>query len=96
MVGVQDEAGLRHGEEYTFILDEQSPLPDPGVHVAAGRGVRSFRFYDHSLFAWTDDTWQQRPLSSAVIYELHIGTFTPEGTFAGAEDTPRSIFWTWE
>ncbi len=32
-------------------------------------------------FKWTDKNWQARPLASAIIYELHIGTFTPEGTF---------------
>jgi maltooligosyltrehalose trehalohydrolase len=40
---------------------------------------------DHSAFLWTDEHWQQQPLSSAIIYELHIGTFTPEGTFDAAQ-----------
>jgi maltooligosyltrehalose trehalohydrolase len=35
----------------------------------------------HQHFAWSDAHWQARPLSSAVIYELHVGTFTPAGTF---------------
>jgi maltooligosyltrehalose trehalohydrolase len=38
---------------------------------------------DHRAFRWTDQHWQARPLSSAVIYELHVGTFSPEGTFDG-------------
>jgi maltooligosyltrehalose trehalohydrolase len=72
------------GADYTFFLDDGDPLPDPrspwqpeGVHGAS-------RFYDHSAFAWTDRNWQPPPLASAVIYELHIGTFTPEGTFDSA------------
>jgi maltooligosyltrehalose trehalohydrolase len=39
------------------------------------------RLVDHGAFSWTDDGFQARPLSSGLIYELHVGTFTPEGTF---------------
>ena len=39
---------------------------------------------DHASFAWSDLPWRPRPLSSAIIYELHIGTFTSEGTFRAA------------
>ena len=41
------------------------------------------RLVDHDAFRWTDGAFQARPLSSALIYELHAGTFTPEGTFEG-------------
>jgi len=41
---------------------------------------------DHSRYRWSDDAWRPGPLSDAIIYELHIGTFTPEGTFTGAVD----------
>jgi maltooligosyltrehalose trehalohydrolase len=84
----RDSAGWWRAEvgpgDYSFILDGGNPLPDPrspwqpsGVHSAS-------RTVDHSAFKWTDQQWQARPLSSAVIYELHIGTFTPEGTFDAA------------
>lgn len=69
------------GTEYSFILDGGEPLPDPrspwqpyGVHGPS-------RLVDHSAFPWTDQRWQPGPLASGVIYELHIGTFTPAGTF---------------
>ena len=69
------------GEEYYFTVDEEENLPDPrsgwqpqGVHGPS-------KIVDHSSFRWTDETFQARPLSSALIYELHVGTFTPEGTF---------------
>ena len=42
------------------------------------------RVYDHSAFAWTDGAWTGRQLPGAVLYELHVGTFTPEGTFDAA------------
>src|SRR3954471_14966752 len=77
---------LEHGEDYSFDIDGNSGIPDPrspwqpyGVH---GRS----RHLDHSNFRWTDRLWQPKPLASAVIYEMHIGTFTSEGTFVGAVD----------
>jgi maltooligosyltrehalose trehalohydrolase len=74
-----------HGADYGFMLDDDlRPYPDPramwmpnGVHGAS-------RVYELGRFAWTDERWNAPPLSSAIIYELHIGTFTPEGTFDGA------------
>ena len=67
--------------DYAFVLDGGDALPDPrspwqprGIH---GRS----RMVDHKAFSWTDQRWQAGPLSAAIIYELHVGTFTPEGTF---------------
>jgi maltooligosyltrehalose trehalohydrolase len=67
--------------EYAFVVDGGDPLPDPrsawqpfGVHGPS-------RTVDHAAFRWTDARWQAPPLSSAVVYELHVGTFTQEGTF---------------
>ncbi len=77
------DPAIRHGEDYTFILDGQSSLPDPRSPWQPRGIFGPSRFYDHSLFRWNDERWQQGPLSSAVIYELHIGTFSPEGTFDG-------------
>ena len=70
--------------EYAFILDGGPRLPDPrsswqphGVHGPS-------RVIDHQTFAWTDNRWQAGPLSAALVYELHIGTFTTQGTFDAA------------
>jgi len=73
------------GTHYAFMLDDDAtPYPDPrglwqpnGVHGPT-------RIYDQTAFAWTDDRWQGPPLSGAVIYELHVGTFTAAGTFDAA------------
>ncbi len=77
------EAAAGHGTNYAFFVDGDGPLPDPrspwqpsGVHEPS-------RVIDHA-FAWTDAGWQAVPLSAAVFYELHIGTFTPRGTFEAA------------
>jgi len=73
------------GTDYGFVLDDDGRAwPDPrslwqphGVHGAS-------RVYDQTAFRWSDGAWQAPPLSRAVIYELHIGTFTPQGTFDSA------------
>lgn len=70
--------------DYSFIVDDGKPMPDPrsqwqpsGVHGPS-------RLLEHSRFHWTDHHWQAAPLSGAIIYELHVGTFTPAGTFCAA------------
>ena len=67
--------------DYGFFLDGEGPFPDPrssfqplGIHGHS-------RLIRHDEFAWDDRSWQAPSLASAVIYELHVGTFTPEGTF---------------
>jgi maltooligosyltrehalose trehalohydrolase len=80
-----DIAEAGPGSAYAFLLDDDPvPLPDPrsrrqptGVHSAS-------RLYDQDGFIWTDSDWTGRQLPGSVIYELHIGTFTPKGTFASA------------
>ncbi|WFE99085.1 malto-oligosyltrehalose trehalohydrolase [Micromonospora sp. WMMD964] len=75
------------GLDYSFLLnDDETPLPDPrspwqpaGVHGPSRR-------YDHSAFQWSDSSWTGRQLPGSILYELHIGTFTPEGTFDAAID----------
>jgi maltooligosyltrehalose trehalohydrolase len=42
------------------------------------------RVYDHAAFAWSDHAWTGRQLPGAVLYEMHVGTFTPQGTFDAA------------
>lgn len=68
------------GDDYRFVVDGDA-LPDPrspyqpeGVHGPS-------RLIDHDAFPWTDGEWRGFHLPSAVVYELHVGTFTEEGTF---------------
>jgi maltooligosyltrehalose trehalohydrolase len=83
---VPDPAGPSgDGVAYGYLLDDDpDPRPDPrsrrqpdGVHGLS-------RTYDPAAFAWTDDDWTGRQLAGSVVYELHVGTFTPEGTFDAA------------
>jgi maltooligosyltrehalose trehalohydrolase len=71
------------GDEYTYVLDG-TELPDPCSRWQP-RGLRGpSRIVDTSAFEWTDGEFRPPNLPDSVIYELHVGTFSPEGTFAGA------------
>ncbi len=81
-----DAPFVEHGVDYAFLVDGDGPFPDPrsrwqphGVHGPS-------RWLDHGGFAWSDGDWRPPPLASAVIYELHVGTFTRAGTFDAAID----------
>jgi len=74
-------AGAKIGDDYGFILDGEGPFPDPRSR-SQPNGVHGLsRVVDDSAFPWTDQRFKGAPLSQAVIYELHVGTFTREGTF---------------
>jgi maltooligosyltrehalose trehalohydrolase len=77
--------GLSPGTDYAFLLDRSDePVPDPrsrrqpqGVHGPS-------QVYNDDAYEWHDAGWRGRDLAGAVIYELHIGTFTPGATFDAA------------
>jgi maltooligosyltrehalose trehalohydrolase len=77
--------GAGPGTDYAYVLPEhESPLPDPrspwqpdGVHGPS-------RVYDHAAYEWSDGSWTGRQLPGSVLYELHVGTFTAEGTIDAA------------
>jgi maltooligosyltrehalose trehalohydrolase len=76
-----------HGTRYAYLIgDDDTPRPDPrsprqpdGVHERS-------EVYDHGAYAWSDRSWTGRTLPGAVIYEMHVGTFTPSGTFDAAAE----------
>jgi maltooligosyltrehalose trehalohydrolase len=69
------------GTDYFFLLDgKDQKLPDPRSAFQPEGVNGPSRVVDHSAFPWSDAAWQPVPLQAAVIYELHMGTFTPEGT----------------
>jgi malto-oligosyltrehalose trehalohydrolase len=79
-----DVPGVAAGIDYGFRLDDGELLPDPRS-PRQPFGVNGLsRTYDHSAFGWTDPSWRGTPLPGSVIYELHLGTFTPDGTFDAA------------
>jgi maltooligosyltrehalose trehalohydrolase len=75
---------LQAGELYRYRLDGRGPFPDPASR-SQPQGVHGpSQLVDPAMFPWTDAGWQGVALPDLVIYELHVGTFSPEGTFAGA------------
>jgi len=72
------------GADYAFAVDGGEPLPDPRSRWQPHGVHRASRVVDHGAFAWTDQRWRAGPLAAAVIYEVHVGTFTPIGTFEAA------------
>ncbi|MFO7983853.1 MAG: malto-oligosyltrehalose trehalohydrolase [Desulfuromonadales bacterium] len=76
-----DAPFVHHGIDYAFRVDGEGPFPDPRSAWQSQGVDGPSRWVDHSRFVWSDAGWQQPPAGSALVYELHIGTFTPEGTF---------------
>jgi maltooligosyltrehalose trehalohydrolase len=73
----------RAGSRYRFSVGDETWVPDPasrrnpeGVHGPS-------EVVDPEVFEWTDTDWRARPWRESILYELHVGTFTPDGTFAG-------------
>jgi maltooligosyltrehalose trehalohydrolase len=80
------EVALEPGARYAFSVDGGEPRPDPrGLSLPDGPHGFS-AWYDAGAFTWTDEAWTGRELSGAVLYELHVGTFTPGGTLDDAVD----------
>ena len=78
------QASARAGDKYSYIIDQNKPVPDP-VSRLLPEGVHGLtEIVDPEKFAWSDAGWRGLPLRDYVIYELHVGTFTPEGTFDAA------------
>lgn len=81
----------RAGDEYLLVVDGEESYPDP-CSRAQPHGVRGpSAIVDTAAFAWTDQGWKGVALDDLVIYELHVGTFTEEGTFDSAISRLRGL-----
>ncbi len=80
------------GTRYLFSLDGGPGRPDPRS-ASQPEGVDGpSEVVDHDAFQWSDSRWRGVPLPGAVLYEMHIGTFSPAGTFHGAiEHLPHLV-----
>ncbi len=74
-----DEA--KPGDRYRYRIDGDRALPDPASRFQPEGVHGPSEIVDPSRFSWTDSNWRGIPLESLILYELHAGTFTPEGTF---------------
>ncbi|GAB4091875.1 malto-oligosyltrehalose trehalohydrolase [Flaviaesturariibacter terrae] len=76
---------LRPGDRYQLRVNGGDPLPDP-ASLAQPDGVHGASLVtDLRKHAWNDSGWKNPALDQYIIYELHCGTFSPEGSFAGIE-----------
>ena len=75
----------RVGSRYGYRIDGRIEVPDPASRANPDDVHGPSEVIDSTAFEWDDPAWRGRPWHEAAIYELHVGTFSPEGTFAGVE-----------
>ena len=75
--------GIHPGALYFYQLDNAYLRPDPASNYQPEGVHGPSQVVDHVASHWTDKEWQGIALEEMIIYELHVGTFTPEGTFDG-------------
>lgn len=79
------------GERYRYRIDNDRVLPDPASRFQPEGVHGPSQVVDPRSFRWTDDRWTGLSLDDIVFYELHVGTFSPEGTFTGATRRLRDL-----
>ncbi len=78
------ERDIKSGARYWYIINGKDGYPDPWSRCQPDGPHEASKIVSDLSFTWNDDEWSGRPWNEAVIYELHVGTFTPEGTFLSA------------
>jgi malto-oligosyltrehalose trehalohydrolase len=76
--------GVAPGTEYNFVLADGMVVPDPASRAQKADVNGPSLVIDPTSYPWQHTDWQGRPWEETVVYEMHIGTFTPEGTFRAA------------
>ncbi len=85
------DAQGKAGDLYEFELDGKKTLPDAASRFQP-HGVKGpSQVVDGKNFSWSDNNWKRPELADLVIYELHVGTFTEEGTFVTAIDRLKHV-----
>lgn len=77
-------AGLEPSARYLFRLDDGRELPDPASRFQPEGVHKPSQVVDPAEFRWEENGWTAPELEESIFYELHVGTFTPEGTFDAA------------
>lgn len=73
--------GLFPGTAYVYRLNDEKDRPDPASRFQPAGVHGPSQLVDADEFSWEDRDWKGIPLRNFIIYELHVGTFTPQGTF---------------
>lgn len=76
--------GINPGTQYLYRIDESNERPDPASNFQPFGVHGPSQVVDHLIFPWEDEQWSGIQVPKLIIYELHIGTFTDEGTFESA------------
>jgi len=76
--------GKLSGARYRYLLEDGLAVPDPASRANPEDVHGPSEVIDPLAYAWRDADWRGRPWHEAVLYELHLGSFTPEGSFAAA------------
>jgi malto-oligosyltrehalose trehalohydrolase len=76
--------GVTPGAEYNYVLADGMVVPDPASRAQKKDVNGPSLVIDPTSYDWQDAEWKGRPWEETVVYELHIGTFTPEGTYKAA------------
>ena len=71
------------GDRYSYVVDNTEVLPDPASRFQPEGVHGPSEIVAPATFVWTDARWATRPVRDHIVYELHVGTFSPEGTFDG-------------
>lgn len=79
-------ADVAAGTRYRYQIDGDLKVPDPASRYQPDDVHGASEIVDPAAYAWKHVDWQGRPWEDAVFYELHVGTFSPEGTFRGVID----------
>jgi len=74
------------GSNYQFLIDGETAVPDPASRYQLDTVHGPSQVIDPLSYKWTEASWKGRSWEEAVIYELHVGTFSEQGTFAAIED----------
>ena len=76
-------SGVKPGSTYKYVIDDEFERPDPASRYQPEGVHGPSQVISPQTFSWTDQGWKGLPLEEYIIYELHVGAFTPESTFDG-------------
>ncbi|GAB3695336.1 malto-oligosyltrehalose trehalohydrolase [Spirosoma flavus] len=72
---------IEPGTRYVYVLDDDATCPDPASYSQPDGVHEPSEVVDQSAYIWHDEGWRGLPFHDLIFYQLHVGTFTPDGTF---------------
>jgi len=83
--------GLEADTRYLYELDNKTQTPDPASHYQPEGVFGASQVIDHDVFRWSDQQWCGLDLKDLIFYELHVGTFTQEGTLQAVQNRIKTL-----